>query len=158
MCGRVHVRVMYFVRAFLRALATGRKKKHVHRRHTVLPPPTAKPLAPAPPPSPPLECLLRCRTYRIAINKGVQTIDFYSAIGGVTCLLLGFSRRRIGVGGVGAGAKNMLSPWSFMAQGIAAGSVGYTLGNAVGLPVQKVNIFRVGFRGRVGVTAAFGFA
>ncbi|CAM9821306.1 unnamed protein product, partial [Laminaria digitata] len=80
---------------------------------------------------------LEDRSYRIAVNKGVQTIDFYSAIGGVTCLLLDFSRRRVGGGGVGAGAKRMLSPWSLMAQGIAAGSVGYTLGNAVGLPVQK---------------------
>ena len=69
-------------------------------------------------------------------------MDFYSAIGGITSLLLGFSRRRVGVGGkgVGAGAKRMLSPWSLMAQGIAAGSVGYALGNAVGLPLQKVSI------------------
>ena len=70
-------------------------------------------------------------------------MDFYSEIGGITCLLLGLSRGRFGGGGgggggVAAGAKKIRYPWFLMAQGIAAGSVGYLLGSAVGLPLQKV--------------------
>lgn len=38
--------------------------------------------------------LVTPRAYRIAFNKGVQTVDFYSAVGGVTALLVGFSTRR----------------------------------------------------------------
>eukprot|EP00904_Undaria_pinnatifida_P010992 jgi/Undpi1/7022/HiC_scaffold_21.g09496.m1 len=65
------------------------------------------------------------RGYRIVLNKGVQTMDFYSNLGGITC-------------GAMTGAKMILPPLSLVAQGIAAGSVGYILGNALGLPLQKV--------------------
>lgn len=92
---------------------------------------------------------LEDRSYRIIRNKGIQSVDFYSELGGMTCLLLGLSRGRFG-GGVAAGAKKMLSGlseggaragtkkvWSLTAQGISAGFVGYMLGTAVGLPLQK---------------------
>ncbi|CAM9559000.1 unnamed protein product [Pylaiella littoralis] len=81
---------------------------------------------------------LEDRAYRIALNKGVQTVDFYSAVGGVTALLLGFSTRRVGGGGGAARAvARGVSPWSVMAQGIAAGTATFAIGKGVGLPVQK---------------------
>ncbi|CBJ27168.1 expressed unknown protein [Ectocarpus siliculosus] len=80
---------------------------------------------------------LEDRTYRIALNKGVQTVDFYGAIGGVMSLVLGLSTRRIGGGQAKAGIARVVSPWSLMAQGIAAGSVGFVLGKAVGLPMER---------------------
>ncbi|CAM9951219.1 unnamed protein product [Ectocarpus sp. 12 AP-2014] len=80
---------------------------------------------------------LEDRTYRIALNKGVQTVDFYSAIGGVMSLVLGLSSRRIGGGQAKAGIARAVSPWSLMAQGIAAGSVGFVLGKVVGLPMER---------------------
>lgn len=67
-------------------------------------------------------------------------MDFYSALGGISCLLLGFSTRGSGAGVVATTlGKRLLSPWSLMAQGIAAGSMVYMLGNGVGLPMQKVS-------------------
>lgn len=52
---------------------------------------------------------------------------------------------RIGGGGSGAKAVGQVakaaSPWSLMAQGIAAGSMGFVLGNVLGLPVQKVCVY-----------------
>eukprot|EP00903_Cladosiphon_okamuranus_P009669 g9200.t1 len=83
---------------------------------------------------------LEDRAYRIALNKGVQTVDFYSAVGGVTALLLGFSTRRIGVRRVKKaveGVSRAVSPWSLMTQGIAVGTVGFSLGSVLGAPVQK---------------------
>ncbi|CAN0380516.1 unnamed protein product, partial [Ectocarpus fasciculatus] len=80
---------------------------------------------------------LEDRAYRIALNRGVQTVDFYSAIGGVISLVLGLSTRRISAGQAKAGIARAVSPWSLMAQGIAAGSVGFVLGKVSGLPVQR---------------------
>eukprot|EP00752_Nemacystus_decipiens_P001701 g1647.t1 len=83
---------------------------------------------------------LEDRAYRLALNRGVRTVDFYSALGGVTALLLGFSTRRIGVRRVkeaAEGVARVVSPWPLMSQGIAAGTVGYVLGNVLGAPVQK---------------------
>lgn len=58
-------------------------------------------------------------------------MDFYSAIGGVTALLVGLSTRSP------IGASKLVTPWSLMAQGIAAGSLGYAIAAGVGLPVYK---------------------
>lgn len=54
-------------------------------------------------------------------------------------MMLGFAARRMGAGGSSStGAKKIMSPWSQFAQGIAVGTVGYGLGNMLGLPVHKV--------------------
>ncbi|CAM9543552.1 unnamed protein product [Scytosiphon promiscuus] len=90
---------------------------------------------------------LEDRAYRIGLNKGVQTLDFYSAIGGLTAVLVGFSTRRVGsprVRQAAASVANAVSPWSLMAQGITAGTLTFGLGHAMGLPVEKVSCMYLG--------------
>ncbi|CAM9132372.1 unnamed protein product [Ascophyllum nodosum] len=74
---------------------------------------------------------LEDRAYRIVLNKKVQALDFYSAIGGVTSLLVGVSMRSR------VGGPKIMSPWGLMAQGIAAGTVGCAIAAATGVPIFK---------------------